>query len=254
MSLDCFGLSETGMVRRNNQDAFGLFHRDETGLFIIADGMGGLANGEKASGLVLSELSGWWDSFSPALFGYDFSRMISSVVDALACANGKIYRQYSQNELCGTTATVLFLFRNIYGIIHAGDSRCYMLRRSQWKCLTMDEIWENQPGADREARMRQDHPNRGLLLNAVGVQEPFECRVSTDELKTDAVFLLCTDGIYKSCSDSDMKKCAKDCRKHHNMETAVKKLAETVYRYGARDNLTAAAIRYTHERYRRYRG
>lgn len=254
MSLDYFGLSETGRVRRDNQDALGLFQRDEAGLFLIADGMGGLANGEKASGLVLSELSGWWDSFSPAGFEYDFSRMISSLVGALECANSRIYKQYSQNELCGTTATVLFLFRNLYGIIHAGDSRCYLLRSFQWKCLTMDEIWENEPGVDREARKRQDHPNRGLLLNAVGVQETFECRMSTDELKTDAVFLLCTDGIYKSCSDGDMKKCAKDCRKHHNMETAVKKLAETVYRYGARDNLTVAVIRYTHERHRRYGG
>ena len=246
MGLEYFGLSETGTVRKNNQDAFGIYRQEEAGLFVIADGMGGHANGEKASRLVLSEVSGWWNSFSPALFSYDFSRMVSSLVSALEKANGEIYRRFSQNEVCGTTVTALFLFRN-YGVIHAGDSRCYMLRRFRWKCLTVDEIWENQPGADREARIRQAHPNKGKLLNAVGVKEHFECRVSTDELKTDVVFLLCTDGVYKSCQDSHLRKCAKGCRKHHNMETAVRKLSGTVYRYGARDNLTVTAVHYIHE-------
>lgn len=79
MHFEYAGKSDIGKVRKINQDAFGVFQKEDAGLFVIADGMGGYDDGEKASQTVVAELSNWWNSFSPILFGYEFQRMMSSI-------------------------------------------------------------------------------------------------------------------------------------------------------------------------------
>lgn len=245
MNLYAFGKSDIGKVRNINQDAFGIYQREDAGLFVVADGMGGYADGEKASQAVVAELSKWWDSFLSAKFGNEFQRMMTAIEQVIQYANDIIYKKYNQNGVCGTTATVLFIYKNCYGIVHAGDSRCYLSQGNKWSLLTVDEIWENQSHISARERMRQNHPDRGKLVNAIGVGEYVRCRIITDVVPTNAIFMLCTDGVYKFCEDRVLKKYARKCKDKGSQEEAVERLTDIVYKNGAKDNMTIIAVRCT---------
>lgn len=243
MHLEYAGKSDIGKVREINQDAFGIFQQEDAGLFVVADGMGGYTNGEKASQTVVSELSNWWNSFSPVLFGYEFQRMISAIEQVIEYANGIIYTQYNQNEICGTTVTVLFIYQNLYGIVYAGDSRCYMAQGRKWEALTVDDVWENQSFISKQERMMLNHPNRGKLVNAIGIHESVQCRTITNVLKKDTVFLLCSDGLYKFCRDKYLRNCARKCKNQKTMEQEIESLINMVYQNGAKDNITVIMVK-----------
>ena len=125
MRLEYYGVSDTGSVRNINQDAFCMYRKADAGLFEAADGMGGYADGEKASRIVIDELSKWWDSFVPDICAGDFKNMVYDAEQAVAAANRRIYTQLNQNGVCGTTVAALLIYQSYCGIIYAGDSRCY---------------------------------------------------------------------------------------------------------------------------------
>lgn len=243
MKLECSGISDIGKTRKNNQDAFCMYHRDDAGLFAVADGMGGYLHGEKASQAVIEALSKWWDSFSPDSYACDFSSMISSIEHAIDTANRRIYTQLNQDGICGTTIVVLFLYQHCYGVLYAGDSRCYVKRGFSVKSLTVDEVWENQPGISSQERRQKQHPDRGKLTNAVGVLETVRCRILTDYVSDGMCFLLCSDGLYKFCEERFLKKCIRQAKNMHSMEQAIQKLLDRVYKNGAADNITMVLIR-----------
>ena len=244
MHFEYAGKSHIGKVRKIKQDAFGVFQKEDAGLFVIADGMGGYDDGEKASQTVVAELSNWWNSFSPILFGYEFQRMMSSIDLVIEYANEIIYTQYNQNGICGTTIVVLFIYRNYYGILYAGDSRCYMLQGRKWKILTVDDVWENQSSISKKECMMLNHPNRGKLVKAIGVHKNVSCRMITNVLDKDSVFVLCSDGLYKFCQDKDIRNCARKCKDKKKMEHEISSLINIAYDNEAKDNITIITVKY----------
>ena len=87
----------------------------------------------------------------------------------------------------------------------------------------------------------KNHPNMGKLVNAVGIRKEIRCRVITDIILPDAVFLLCTDGLYKFCSDRLLRACVQT--DWMSPEPAVDKLIEEVYKNGADDNITVIIVK-----------
>lgn len=243
MRLEAAGKSDIGLKREINQDAFCIFYSDEAGLFAVADGMGGHVNGEKASQRVIGELSRWWHSFLPESYGFEFRKMLEAIEQVIEYTNGCIYTEYNQKEICGTTVTVLFIYKNSYGVIYAGDSRCYLYQKKRWEQITIDEVWENQSNISDAERAMKNHPNRGKLVNAVGVKKNIQCRVITDMILPDAVFVLCSDGLYKFCTDRFMRNCIKSCRDKSEMEQAVDKLINRIYQNGAGDNISVVIVK-----------
>jgi len=243
MRLECAGKCDVGGKRKINQDSFCMFQKEDAGLFAVADGMGGHTNGEKASQTVIAQLSDWWTSFSPVLFGYEFCRMLTDIEKVIKHANSRIYTQWNRNGVCGTTVTVLFIYRNLYGVIYAGDSRCYLSKGWKWKQVTTDEVWENQSGIADSERQQKDHPNRGKLVNAIGIREAVRCRAVTDLILPETAFLLCSDGLYKYCADRFIKNCVRKCRDRQGIEQSIDKLVSQVYQNGAGDNISVVIVK-----------
>lgn len=242
MRLEYAGKSDIGRIREKNEDAFCTFQKKDAGLFAIADGMGGYENGEKASCGVIAELSDWWEQFSPVLYDYDFRKMLSSIEQTLEYVNRLIYTKWNQGAICGATVTVLFIYKEQYGVIYAGDSRCYLGQGKKWKQVTVDEIWENQPGIGRAGKSKT-HPNSGKLTNAVGVRETVRFRMVTDVIVPEMFFLLCTDGLYKFCADGMIRNGARKGRDRAEIERAAEGLIDEAYRNGAGDNITVIIIK-----------
>ena len=243
MRLEAAGKSDIGLKREINQDAFCVFYSGEAGLFAVADGMGGHVNGEKASQRVIEELGGWWHSFSPEFYGFEFRKMLGAIEQVIEYANNCIYTEYNRKEICGTTVTVLFIYRDLYALMYAGDSRCYLSHGRKWEQITVDEVWENQPGLEKKERMMKNHPNRGKLVNAIGIRENSYCRVVTDAIRPDTVFLICSDGLYKFCTDKYMKSCIRKVKDAQSIEEAAGKLIRGAYDNGAGDNISVVIVK-----------
>lgn len=247
MRLEFSGKSDKGKNRQMNQDAICMHCKNESGLFAVADGMGGHSNGEKASQTVMSELANWWNSFSPVQFDYDFQKMLSAMEQVIKNANHTIYTEWNQKKICGTTVTAVFIYKDVYGIVHVGDSRCYMCQCvglwKKWTQITTDEVWENQFNVRKNGDIVKNHPNRGKLMNAVGIYENMTCRIATNIILPKTVFLLCTDGLYKYCSDRYMKNSVKGCNDRESIECTIDSLIGNVYKNGAKDNVSVIVVK-----------
>ena len=237
------GICDIGKVRDINQDAILAVSKDDCGLFVVADGMGGHSHGEKASQHIVQTLNGWWKTFLPEKYDNDFKRMIKAVKQVLEQANREIYHTYNKASTCGSTVAILFIYHNTYGILYAGDSRVYIYHQWKLRQITMDDIWENQSNLSvRERRLCWDYCH-GKLLNAVGIKEEIECKITTNELEEGMVFLLCSDGLYKYCPERYLRRYMKQARNGENIEYCCAGLFEEVYRRDAKDNISIVMVR-----------
>lgn len=233
---------DIGKERRINQDAVFSANCKDAGLFVVADGMGGHSQGEKASQWIIQKMAEWWNAFQPEKYGDDFVRMMNSLEQTAEQANRDIYQNYNKEVVCGSTMVLLFIYKDAYGMIFAGDSRIYLYHRWRLRQLTVDEVWENQPDLTQWERENNWDQYHGKLYNAVGTKEVLRCNVITGKLQSGMAFLLCSDGLYKYCPQRYIKKCMKKIKRTEKLEISTAALLSKVYDSEAKDNISAIFV------------
>jgi type VI secretion system protein ImpM len=171
-------LTDRGPVRSTNQDA--LIERLDMGLWAVADGMGGLSEGEVASRMVCDSLAD-----SPVVAILD--EQIELVIEQLRRVNDYLRRAATRGVnpvQSGSTVVVLLIRQSECAIVWAGDSRAYRLRDGLLSQMTKDHSWADQGGADEQA-----------ITRAVGAEDSLEPDVVRSDVRADDRFLLCSDGI-----------------------------------------------------------
>ena len=137
--VNCAGDSNPGRVRRNNEDAW---HMDpERGIFLVVDGIGGQAAGEKAAEIALGRVRARLER----LTGTTEQR----IREAIAMANNEIFRAAQDNpewEGMACVLTVAVLDNGSAVVGHVGDSRLYQVRRGEIRKITHDQ----SPVGERE--------------------------------------------------------------------------------------------------------
>ncbi len=198
-TLQSAHLSDVGRQRLTHEDAC---HCDPNmGLFIVCDGLGGRPSGEAASQIVAFGLG--------HLIRRRLRKLASLDVELLKAILGDIAVEVSREmrdlatqieSLRGMGATLSALLvdgRNAY-ILHAGDSRAYLLRQGQVQCLTTDHFrLGSRPAA---ASDQANHPqletiHQRLLTQFIGIGRPLDPEVIHLQLKPGDRLLLCTDGL-----------------------------------------------------------
>jgi PPM family protein phosphatase len=226
------GLSDKGMVRSANQDAY---HIDPDGrFFIVADGMGGHAGGEEASRIAIETtytyLSQNWDS-EP-----DTKNLLAQ---SLIAANDAIVADQEKDAAradMGTTV-VLILFRdNIVWSAHVGDSRLYRLRGDKLDAITEDDTWVaramklGQLNAD-EAKV---HPLRHVLSHCLGRRDLRQINIQTQEVSSGDRVLLCSDGLTEEVPHDEIASHLQS----GTIEDAAQALVDAAKQHGGSDNIT----------------
>lgn len=237
--------TETGLVRRNNQDAF--FASPEHGLVVVADGMGGHQGGEIASDIAVSgvaeNLMGQqWEDVT------DEMQILLKLGASVELANQLIrQRADGHEELSGMGTTVvaaLFVAGRVF-IAHVGDSRLYRLRDNRLTQLTRDHSLVQQlidAGtfvSVTEAEAAGIGTN--VLTRGLGIEDQVEVDVTDEPIEPGDLFLFCTDGLTSMVIDNDLERLL--VHYQGDMETAVERLIVGAMSAGGLDNITLVLAR-----------
>lgn len=204
--------TDKGLRRPANEDS--LLVRDDLGLFVVADGMGGHAAGEVASQEAVEGIGAFVEATAalspdqtwPVPFDARESVNANRLRAAFSTANGRLAARIgSSRELRGmaTTAVAMLVDRDAGALAHVGDSRAYLLRQGRLDRLTRDHSWvedQIQAGALSEAAARR-HPWRNVVTRALTGAADLDVDIRELRLEPGDRVLLCTDGIFSVLTD-----------------------------------------------------
>ncbi|OLN33353.1 Stp1/IreP family PP2C-type Ser/Thr phosphatase [Desulfosporosinus metallidurans] len=227
--------SEKGCIRKNNEDSFLVLPGE--GLYAVADGMGGHRAGEVASSTALHVL----EKEVLKLVGLEDQALEEGLSKAFSQANQVIYESSTsdpENAGMGTTLTVLLVRSTAVAIAHVGDSRAYLWRDEMLTSLTMDHslVGELVRLGEISLEEAEKHPQRHVLMRAVGADPEVEVDCRSIRLQTGDVFLLCTDGFSNMISNQEL---AQEFLEPDSWEVRFERLRQLTLERGAPDNFTA---------------
>lgn len=237
--------TDQGLCRNINQDAIAVFTKDNLGLFVLSDGMGGHSRGELASREAALAFSSFWEYLTKLPELPDFMTLTNMIQQVVMSANQKIFTQYNQGQICGATIVVLLVMNDCYAVFSVGDSRIYTYAKKQLMVLTVDDIWDNLPDTVNNYTKEEIAANErsGRLVQAVGTGTELNIHVSTNRLIKGQVFLLCSDGLFKFCEEEWLRKCLRSVKSEESMKKAVDDCLKKVYDHGAGDNVSMILVR-----------
>ena len=233
--------SNIGRVREKNEDA--LVASPATGVFVVADGMGGHAAGEVASEMASRTVALRMEALRSAATAGEVRQL---VLDAIEEANRKIVvdsRNHPGREGMGTTLTALVLRpEGRYVVGHVGDSRMYMSRSGELRRITEDHTYVQQlvnRGRLTEEQAR-NHPRANLLTRALGTDEVVEVDIYEGDLTPGDRLVLTSDGLTGMISDTTLEEIMG--RSDDKPSQIVERLIEAANEGGGKDNITAILI------------
>jgi protein phosphatase len=229
LSLRFAAGSHKGMIREGNEDSGYAGPR----LLAIADGMGGQAAGEVASSEVISTIVTLDDDIPG-------SDILTSLGTAVQRANDQLLRMVQEDpqlEGMGTTLTALLWTGQRLGLVHVGDSRAYLLRDGVLTQITQDHTWVQR--LVDEGRITEEeattHPQRSLLMRALGSGERVEPDLSIREVRVGDRYLICSDGLSGVVSHQTLEETLAGYQAPHE---TVQELIQLALRGGGPDNIT----------------
>jgi protein phosphatase len=270
LAVRSHGLTDRGKVRSNNEDQFLIAtlvkalqvqgtsfpqppvqQSSERGhLFVVADGMGGHAGGEKASALAIDSVEAFvLDSLAwfAQIKGREQDQVLEDFQSALGYANARVLaeaRQRPQLRGMATTLTLAYSINDTLFVAHVGDSRCYLYRAGTLYRMTRDHTLVEEMVA-RGALSAEDaarHPWRHLVTNAVGGDTPeVKVEVHKVHLQPGDVVLLCSDGLTTMVTEQEVHR---TLMTEADPERACRHLVQSANEAGGKDNTTVIVARF----------
>lgn len=271
--LDCSGLTDRGLRRRENQDQFLIAHlrksmtiHDSTltfgespdihgstqaQLLIVADGMGGHAGGQRASALAVETMAHCllnivrWpvDVEADAACRADQERRLIEALDACQARIEEEGLRSPEHSQMGTTLTVALIFWPTLFLLHVGDSRAYLLRQSRLVQLTEDQTLAQQMfrmgamNAEEFSTSALTHTLWGFLGGAGNSPQP---ELRQLRLELGDTLLLCSDGLSGPVRPQTLQELLAE---KTSADEICRNLVDQALQAGGPDNITAVVAR-----------
>ncbi len=246
-TLDIASLTDAGKVRQHNEDS--ISHRVDSGVLVLADGMGGYQAGEVASALATELVAEGLHArcSRPASAKPVSTAMLSRWIDEqVHAANAAILGRSRTDPRCAgmgaTLALTVFHGRTVV-VGHVGDSRVYRLRRGELVALTRDHsLLEEQVrnGFMTREQARHSH-NRNVVTRALGVEQDVDTEIQIFDVRPGDVFMLCSDGLTDMLDDAVIAETLTPLQ--DNLPLAVRQLVQAANDCGGRDNIAVILAR-----------
>lgn len=242
--LEIHGVTDDGLVRDHNEDY--ISWKLESGLIILADGMGGHNAGEVASELAVTSIS---DALEEVLTpeikdsgDMDFKEVVH---DAVVFANDEINLHAKTHPECsgmGTTVVMTLFHDDAVILASVGDSRIYRFRKGELKQVTTDhslvqEMIDNGYMSEEEAL---NSTNRNLITRALGIAEEVKVDVTQEAIEKDDIYLLCSDGLSDMITDEQIFSTLVKSRQ--DLQRASENLVELAKDHGGHDNVSVILV------------
>lgn len=240
--IDASVQTDKGCVREANEDS-GRYTKPNDrslitkrgALLVVADGMGGHASGEVASGMAVELVSRFYYEGQ----GDDPRAALKEAVEE---ANRQIYAASAGDEKLsgmGTTCTALALRRGGAFSAHVGDSRIYLRRGGRMYLMTEDHsaVMEMVRHGVISAEEARHHEDKNVILRALGTSPEVEAEAWEKPLPIQIgdQFLLCSDGLHDLVGDEEMGEALARAADPHE---ACEQLIALAKRRGGHDNIT----------------
>jgi PPM family protein phosphatase len=237
-----YSTTHVGKKRTNNEDAYGELTVAKGKLFIVCDGMGGHAAGERASAIAVQTIIDFFKSD-------ELIDVSNSLTEAIRHANKTIWEEAlndSSLKGMGTTCVVVFIHNNGEIFIgHVGDSRCYLLSTTnELTSLTKDHSYVQFliDTGDIKEEDAFDHPSKNRILKALGIDANVSPSVNEQPFKFSSgnTLLLCTDGLNDMLRDNEIRHILQG---QDTLANQANELINAALDKGGKDNVTLTIIR-----------
>lgn len=187
--------TDVGKRRKRNEDSLGVIARH--GIFVVADGMGGVDGGDYSSRKVVEMISGMFEQIEPENLA--FSDKLNLLEKTINEASAHIKKEAESRGICGMGTTVVALCFNLQDmreacVLHVGDSRAYRYRHHDLQAMTIDHSMAAESGLSDSALVPVFMA--GVITRAVGVREDVLIDRTPVDVRKGDLFILCSDGLY----------------------------------------------------------
>jgi protein phosphatase len=232
--LEAFGLSDPGCVRQNNEDFYLI---SPTGVYIVADGMGGAQAGEHASKLAVETVA--------AVIQKNPTPDAETLFQAFREANLKVMKEAASNpdlEGMGTTLVAALESGPELLIASVGDSRVYLYNGSELTGITEDQTWVNEVGRKLgiDETSLKTHPMRHVLTMAIGVSPELRVHSYTLRPHPGELIMISSDGLHGVLEPGVM---AEKLAGNGSLQAKCERLIEAAKQAGGPDNITVVLLK-----------
>jgi len=243
--LDVHLITDRGLARERNEDRCGAFTpedpraRIERGrLFVVADGMGGYADGDVAAELTMEAL--------PASYFQDeWTGAPEALRRAFVAANALIERKAvsePRRHDMGATAVAAAVVGERAVFAHVGDCRAYRVHGGGIEQLTSDHSWVQERVdagwlTPEEARV---HPYRNVLTRGLGAEADADPTVGEVTFTAGDVLILCSDGLWNVVVEEEL---IEALVRLPSARDAARALVDLALERGGPDNISVALVR-----------
>ena len=250
--LEAFALSDTGLVRKGNED--GYICNQELDLFVVADGMGGHSAGEVASRLAVETVEGFIRrSHEEPDFSWPYGVDQQLTLGGQPAAHGDPPRQPARLPGGGEQRRLHRDGNDAHR--DAGDRRPRRATATSatagstrstsdgFRQITRDDTWVATILANDPTMTPADvarHPMRHVLTNVLGAREQVDVQVGEFRLVPGTLFLLCSDGLYGMVKEGGLESVL---RAGGPLEAMGRTLIQAALDGGGHDNVTAVLVR-----------
>lgn len=214
------------------------------GLFVVADGMGGHANGREASRLAIQAFS---DVVVPALLRSveDENIFVDMLKDGVHRANLNIYqRNRGQEHMMGTTITAALLVGAKAYVANVGDSRTYMYKNNKHELAQVTRDHSHVALLVEKGSISRDdiytHPRRNQIYRCLGEHASVQIDLFEETLTVGDGLLLCSDGLWEMVRDSTLERILQ--RTLAQPSRASEALLDAALKGGGADNVSMVVV------------
>jgi serine/threonine protein phosphatase PrpC len=231
-----FSRTDVGKRRQRNEDSLAVIARH--GVFLVADGMGGVDGGDFSSQKVIEGMVRSFESLEPGVL--EFADLLTRVETSICDASVSIKKEAELRGINGMGTTVVVICFDMKGgndacVMHVGDSRLYRYRHRRIECMTVDHSLAAESGIKDSAMIPMFMA--GVITRAVGVREDVQVERTSVDVTLGDLFLLCSDGLYNMVSDDQIDKLLS-----LNSVDPAAELVNTANDAGGFDNITVVLI------------
>ena len=249
-AIEIVSRTDPGKVRSHNEDF--VAHESETGVVLLADGMGGYNAGEVASGMaariIVEGLNHAWRGLTASKPTMPNVAEIAgnSIQEQVERANWAIFEKAQNEPQCagmGTTLVTGLFYDNQLTVGHIGDSRMYRLRGEVLDQITKDHslLQEQMDSGLISKEDARKSRNKNLLTRALGIDPKVEAEIHSHAVLPRDIYLICSDGLNDMVDDEEIRLTLLTLQS--NLTLSAEQLVLSANDNGGRDNVSVVLIK-----------